>query len=97
MPKTAKTREETRLRAVLSAREKQFQIATAAFKQILSFDCARGSVFVTEVELVKKWALDALTSMENVQRSPKKRLKEPDSEALQAKYCAAKIAGTFLK
>lgn len=75
-----KLTEETRTRKVLSIREKQFGIATAALRRILSFESAIDSVFVTEVDQLKLWALNALRDMENLQRPPKKRLMEPDVE-----------------
>lgn len=61
-------REQTRLKARLAVRERQFAVAVKTLKAITQFEHAPLSVFASEVERVKRLALDGLISMENLQR-----------------------------
>jgi len=71
MKKRAQSRpdkEHTKLKTRTALRERQFQIAVRALKNIVEFQSAHLSVFESEVHELQRTALDALCLMETLQR-----------------------------
>lgn len=80
---TARDRELHRLKAQLSARERQFAIALKALKKIVEFESAHLSVFETEVHYLQDMARRALMEMHALQMG--KGLKLPIGTSRQLK------------
>lgn len=71
--KTAPQRDLHRLKAQLSARERQFAIALKALKKIVEFESAHLSIFETEVFFVQSVAREALMAMHDLQLGKRSR------------------------
>lgn len=68
MKPTPRQRELSKLKKLLSVRERQLHLAVATLKGIVEFQSATHSVFVSEVRCLQLSALAGLRAMENLQR-----------------------------